>query len=83
MPDTVHPLVNEARLLVDASADNVRTVAGLFARGSVTLATLLDAVDTFRAADRELDALLALRLVVNGRTYTLRRPATSNVRGEA
>lgn len=81
MPVAIHPLIDAAYRLTDAAADNVRAVAELHLAGHASLECLVNAVDTFRAADRELEALLTLRLDVNGRTYTLNRP--TNVRGEA
>lgn len=83
MNPSIHPLLSAAFALTDASADNVRAVAAELVAGRATLDELLSAVDTFSEADRELRAIQALRLVVNGRTYTLRRPATGDVRGEA
>lgn len=72
---SVHPLVDAAYALTDAAADNVTAVAGRLIANRATLADLVAAVDTYRAADAELEQLLSLRLVVNGRRYTLRRPA--------
>lgn len=80
MPAPTHPLVDEAFRLTDAAADNVRTVAALHLAGHLSLEALVAAVDTYRDADRELEALRAQLLRVNGRAYALRR--TVNVRGE-
>lgn len=70
----VHPLLDAAYRLADATADNVAAVAAELVAHRATLAELVDAVDTYRAAEHELSQLLSLRLVVNGRRYTLRRP---------
>lgn len=77
----IHPLLSAAYQLADATADNVRDVAAELVAGRATLDQLVIAVETYRDADRELRAIQELRLVVNGRTYSLRRPSAASVRG--
>ena len=76
----IHPLLAAAHQLTDAAADNVAAVAARLTAGRSTLADLLAAVDAYRDADNELTTLQSMRLHVNGRTYTLTRPA-AHVRG--
>lgn len=77
MPATIHPILAEAYARADVTADRVSAVAQLLVDGHATVDQLCEAVDSYRAASRELEQLHAMRLSVNGRTYTLQRRNTA------